>query len=822
MNRSEQKFLLVVGTLGWFADSIRVFAENGYQCFFVRSSATNWFRPNFLMFQTLGFQEVVAPFDMITPEAFGAGGVILSGNQWEPHCRICSVNSDADETTLGEHERAARLLRNRGVSLLSVRMLNGDVLFTDSISEKKFQSLNVETDLFVADSENVERYVRTHCPALAGRRFVVSPVDAPLARFAQLLEQPDPVDQYLHSGRAASTKFPKLDFPVLWMPPKKGQVNLPPFNDIIAGRAFRYAGYDTVARMERDRADVGRLFGRLRGGVGHFYDFFTADPSADVDQMYKEYATKRAIEGEYEPYDLPPVYRLTNTASKVLMYLTMGMPPVIPNDRDNSFHRALIDRDMCIPIDRDGVMPQLTRQRLSEIRANIRANLEVYTFNCTFDAIDARRVEMLENPGNFEDRWVRRGKPIEADPSFISVAENRPRKDRFLLIVGSLCWFNDSYRVFAEAGYRCFFKRTSCMPWQSRNFCGFAEMGFVELDDPVEQLADAGFAGGIVIQGLHYEPKETMYVGGGTGYDQMEQYCKIATGLKARGVKVLALKLTNGDTLFTDADTLAKFEKWNEPTDAIFCDNEGCERFIRGHCKSLAGKPFVTMPLEGPLKRFVRIREEPGLEDAWFHMGRPASTKLPSFKEPLVFLPARLPNRGKFSEINGAMRLFPAGFQPLHHIDLDRRMAIEIFGKCRGGVSHFYDFYTVDPSITEEELYAGYSQKQTLQGLMEPYYFPLHYRLTNIASKAITYLMMGLPPVIPDDPSNPFHKQLLDNHMCIPVGKDMVVPRLSEAETLRICRNIADHMEVFTVDDTFKKIDRMATEMLEYRAAAVG
>jgi len=60
-----------------------------------------------------------------------------------------------------------------------------------------------------------------------------------------------------------------------------------------------------------------------------------------------------------------------------------------------------MDRQMCIPIGRDGKVPRLSDERIAELRRNIRANTELFTFNPTFQAIDEHRRLKISDPGAF-------------------------------------------------------------------------------------------------------------------------------------------------------------------------------------------------------------------------------------------------------------------------------------------------------------------------------------------------------------------------------------------------------------------------------------
>jgi len=808
--KQPARFIVIVGTLGWFADSARLFTEKGYDGYFVRTKALKYFEKNFANFASFGFREIRDPFDELTNQRYPGGGVVISGNQFDPHGKIYK-HCDADEPQLAEYWRVSTLLRSRGLNLLAVRMVNGDTFFADPGSVAKFEWFNRVSDLMVYDSANVQRYVKTHCAALCDKRSIVSPVDVPLGRFAALHDPPHTVDYSLHSGRIASTGLPEMDN-LVFLPQRADRPNPGIYRSILATRRFSVAGDATVRQMDKDRADMQILFGPFRGGVGHFYDWFHTTGDEDIDALYKEMVDCQSFNGPLGVYELPRVYRLTNTPSKVLMYLTLGIPPLIPADRANSFHLDLMDRQMCIPIGRDGQVPKLSAERIAELRRNIRANTQLFTFNPTYEAIDEHLRLKMSDPGAF----------VTDRSSVVSISVRRDDDRRFVLVVGSLSWFADSMRIFPEHGYRCFYYRTEpSFRFFGRNYEVYRDVGFTETLDPVREIEAGQFAGGIVISGNQFDPHSTIYDHCDADEPALKAYLRQAAAIKATGVPALCVRFVNGDTFLADPLSIEKFQRYNGLTDVFVTDSPNLEKYVKMHCPTLRQRQWVVSPLEAPLKRFVHDEPDAAIDDFFLHVGRPGATALPRIDKPWVFVPPRLDqaNPAPYHTIPLDHVYMAACGAPLNQTERDRRKMCEMFGKFRGGIGHFYDAFTVEPGLSVDQLLAEPARRQAVAGPLGSYVLPRLYRVTNTASKVVTYLMLGIPPIIPDDRDGVFYRDLIDRDMCVPVKRDQSGVVVSDDDVRRIRRNIIANTELFTFDPTFQKLDDLATAMLVRWAA---
>jgi hypothetical protein len=292
-----------------------------------------------------------------------------------------------------QHSAAIKAM---GVPVLCVRHVNGDTFMTDPLAVEKYQRYNATTDVFVAENANLEKYVKLHCPKLRERQWVVSPVEAPLKRFVR--NEPDAAidDFFLHLGRPGSTALPSTSGPWVFVPPRLDQANPQPYHTIPLDYAYMVAGGAPLNQIERDRQLMVNLLGKFRGGIGHFYDSFTADRSIGVDELMHEPVRHQSVDGPLATYTLPRIYRVNNTASKVVTYLMLGVPPVIPEDRDGAFYRELIDREMCIPIKRGQTQVAVSDDEVRRIRRNIVANTDVFTYDPTFQKLDNLATDMLK------------------------------------------------------------------------------------------------------------------------------------------------------------------------------------------------------------------------------------------------------------------------------------------------------------------------------------------------------------------------------------------------------------------------------------------
>jgi len=376
---------------------MRLFLERGFSGFVLRTRAYTHFESNYPLLETLGFRILDSVDDAVAALSRFSSGVVVSGGAFDPAGEIYPYPG-VDAAQLQAFERLVMKLRDSGTVCLAVRFSNGDTFFTDPAGAKLFSRLADFVDCLFVDNTAIARYIQIHCPDLANRTPVIAPFEVPLLRETSSAQH-GITNRYLHIGRVLATEGPKTQAPVDYLPPvvRRAEIRLK-VKALSSGRLrtdVAIAGRSSSPEvMTRDRRWLARGFSRHAGGIGHFYDCLTADYPAE--DAYMGYARRERRRSPHEHYDLPRVYRLTNTSNKVITYLMMALPSVVPNDTDSAFYRLLIENEMAIPVGGDGRVPEISPGALTQIRRNIVEKRRWFTFDATCDRVE-RELALVES-----------------------------------------------------------------------------------------------------------------------------------------------------------------------------------------------------------------------------------------------------------------------------------------------------------------------------------------------------------------------------------------------------------------------------------------
>jgi hypothetical protein len=373
------RFLVLVGGMNSYADSWGWFLERGYAGFVLRPGPTvKWFRPNYGVLRSRGFREFREPGALLDAleEGLRSGrlerGLVVSGAHYYGHGDIYSFGAHTMRE-LEAYHRVLDALKRRGAPVLGVRTLCGETFFAGPHRAGHFAAHNRHTGVLVAETESLVRLVAGHCPPLRDRRFLVGPVNAPLKRFVRTEPPPRTTDELLYIGRWASAGRPRVDRPVREVSFEKAPLPI--------------SCNAPLAEQERARARALEELSPCRAGLGHFYDYFQHH-AEDPDALLREPARRQALRYAGYTYFLPRCFRLCNVSGKVVTYLMCNVPPIIPDDPHNSFHRVLAERNMALAAGPDGAVPEASDEALAAMRRSIAANTALFTLDPTCRALD--------------------------------------------------------------------------------------------------------------------------------------------------------------------------------------------------------------------------------------------------------------------------------------------------------------------------------------------------------------------------------------------------------------------------------------------------
>lgn len=375
---------------------------------------------------------------------------------------------------------------------------------------------------------------------------------------------------------------------------------------------------------------------------------------------------------------------------------------------------------------------------------------------------------------------------------------------RFTVLVGPFNSYPDSFRRLLELGHRVYVLHVSPSLVHFRgNYALYKELGFAVVPDAtalaraVAAVFPAGTgARGLVLSGAHYYPHGEVYAFGDHCRLELEALSRVREALCPLGHNLKLARLNCGETFFTGPKSVAVFQQHLAATDLMVVHTKSLAASIVHHCPVFRGTPFFLGPLNAPLARAVTPPHPGPTTPRYLYAGRWGSAGAPKVDKPVDEITFR------------RNPLYLACKADLATLARDRAEARRRYGAHAGGLSHFYDFFQhhgEDPGAILTEP----ATRQALRHADHTYFQPRVFRLTNVAGKALTYLMLGIPPIVPADPANDFHGELMRRGMCLPVGPDARIPVSSEAELARIRANIAANPGIFCMDRTFAALDRL-------------
>jgi len=226
----------------------------------------------------------------------------------------------------------------------------------------------------------------------------------------------------------------------------------------------------------------------------------------------------------------------------------------------------------------------------------------------------------------------------------VSVSTRRDDDRRFVLVVGTLSWFADSMRIFAEHGYRCFYYRTEpTFRFFARNYEVYRDVGFTETLDPVREIE----SGPVRRRHCHFRkpirPHSTIYDNCNADEPALKAYLRQAAAIKASGVPALCVRFVNGDTFLADPLSIEKFQRYNALTECVRRRRPQSREIRQAALPDTARAAMVSSPLEGAAQA-VRWHDEPNarIDGLSLHVGRARRQQLCEDQRAWVFVPPRL------------------------------------------------------------------------------------------------------------------------------------------------------------------------------------
>lgn len=375
---------------------------------------------------------------------------------------------------------------------------------------------------------------------------------------------------------------------------------------------------------------------------------------------------------------------------------------------------------------------------------------------------------------------------------------------KILILIGPFAGYADSFGIFSEHGYKVFVKVISTLPCFEHNYEVFKELGFTlalsdeELVGEVKNYVEGDSVGSsMIISGTEFYGDDIYNFDVSPCTQELESYQSISKQLKKSGIPLLSVRFSCGETFFTSRERAQEFESLNQHTDAFVTHNPVTSYYIKHHCPSLANKLFLNRPIHSPLRRYTRTFLQKNIEKRYLLLGRRASTAFPKRTMPV----------DEYSYLTNPLYL--ATSANLKGLQENRRKAMKELSSHALGIGHFYDFFENDKASLDEIIKDGSLPQSIAYGGAKDYNLPRIFRSANVAGKVITYLMLGIVPLIPNDPTNLFHQMLIRNQMAIPVESSGKYSDISAQQLLNMRMRILSGVDLFTFDPTFFSLDAL-------------
>ncbi|HDD43344.1 MAG TPA: hypothetical protein ENG63_00580 [Candidatus Desulfofervidus auxilii] len=429
---------------------------------------------------------------------------------------------------------------------------------------------------------------------------------------------------------------------------------------------------------------------------------------------------------------------------------------------------------------------------------------------------------------------------------------------RKLVIVGSLCWYPDSLKIFLNQGWKVFYIKLSTYRHFECNYKLYRDVGFKELYLPIENLLSkelgkvdknsfrniekildsdtrAIFIGGGFFNGKHWMYRHL----GNSDIVQLIVFGHISRFLKEEGFPAITVRVFNGDVFFGDIHDLKLFTEFTTDIDYFAFENEYQKEYIE--CITQLKKKFIYLNMELPLKEeieanyenlfnFLSKEKKEVKRIGVLFMGRYFGEKEKILREikrsGKYFVPYIFPLRKReiFKKIYFKIRYGFDSFNlasasSVNSLIKSRRqfLRFRLLKNIFLGVGHFYDYWEYLNKgvqyLSFEELKKAnidFFSKISCNG-----FSPLLYTYLNHANKVISFLSYGIVPIIPCLEINPLYNLLMKNKACIAVESQedlsYIFRNVNMNDIFKIIENIFNSREEFCFDKNLSVI----TELLK-------
>jgi|GEM_PF-2659407 len=393
--------------------------------------------------------------------------------------------------------------------------------------------------------------------------------------------------------------------------------------------------------------------------------------------------------------------------------------------------------------------------------------------------------------------------------------------DKQVILIGGGSYFTDSFLFFKEQGFQLIcIELEQTVSWFN-NYKLLRSIGFeIIRDTPSSHYLDK----------IKLTPHTLIFRGSYSGDgpqfpDELKSMCKremeIFYELSRRntlqhcGAK--AILCFCGDNIYETAPYIDWFSEKSQYADLLLFDNDLIKKYVLTNIPMLHSKPNWVEYFETPLLRWVQHNTGTPIEKKrLMSLGRCICTFDVSKEVEVFALPSKTPivtgifqnlaYQWKYKTLHnfqGRTTFKLASVATYKHMQRDRKMFFMLYGNYAFGLSHIYNLFEVNPGeLVDLNGAFDYKNATYIKSTVKKIFVPQTYALANNASKDVTYLMLGIIPIIPHI-EHSFYKMLYEKKMAILVRNVQDLKHLSaysDKEIQEYRNNIYANRHLFTFE----------------------
>ena len=290
-----------------------------------------------------------------------------------------------------------------------------------------------------------------------------------------------------------------------------------------------------------------------------------------------------------------------------------------------------------------------------------------------------------------------------------------------LILIGSGCWFIDSFSYFIEKGFKMtVIKVEKTASFFAPNYEILNALGakIIEAEYNSDFIKSLNInQNTIIIGGGYYSGDSPNFNGSFVSHNELWLMKNIANYNKQNNLGALTVRYFNGDTGFGTKMEAELFEESLKNVDLLIFDNDNLRDFVIYNAPSLKNKKYIYAWFETPLKQFVYHNENKEYKKQFISFGRNICSTEINYPSKAMFYPypynkfkgiKRITERFYHKKIQHLKSIYYiAGMSNYKQILSDRKEVFEKLSKITFGLSHFYDIFqnSVEEFLKNKEFY---------------------------------------------------------------------------------------------------------------------